>query len=630
MKTKILFLILGLLTTSISYANRYALVIGNSNYGPDIGMLKNPVNDAKDMSALLKIKQFKVTTLINANQKQMEQSIASFTRELNAKNAVGLFFYAGHGIEVGGRNYLIPLEANINGEADVKYEAVDAERVMSGMEYAGNNLNMVILDACRNNPFARSFRSASRGLARMDPPKGSLIMYATSPGDVANDGAGRNGLFTQYLLKAMDTPNYTVEKVFKTTANQVYKATNKKQLPWQSGVMLGDFYFSNNMPLAEKASIKPVVSNSNQAEIIFWESIKNESSSEFFSTYLAQYPKGIYAEIAKLKIQQDKMIFAVKPVESMSPEYPQLTINTSPDQARIRILNIGPKYEPGINLKPGSYHIEVSLAGYQRHTEWIVLKNKDIIYSVVLDEKQQRSNTLSSAQSAQSNRISSSADSSPVIIMVNIPAGCFQMGSNKGNSDENPVHPVCLDAYDIGKYEVTQAQWQRVMGNNPSIFKGRNKPVEKVSWDDVQSFIRKLNLQTGQDYRLPTEAEWEYACRSGGKEQKYCGGNNADSVAWYVDNSRSTTHNVGQKQANDLGLYDMSGNVWEWVQDRYDGDYYKDSPVDNPKGATSGSDRVRRGGSWYGFALYLRSAVRYNDSPGYRLGSLGFRLARSR
>lgn len=213
--------------------------------------------------------------------------------------------------------------------------------------------------------------------------------------------------------------------------------------------------------------------------------------------------------------------------------------------------------------------------------------------------------------------------------------GCFQMGSNNGDNDEKPIHRVCLNAYEIGKYEITQAQWQQVMGNNPSTFKGSNKPVEQVSWDDVQSFIRTLNQQTGQNYRLPTEAEWEYACRSGGREQKYCGGNNLSNVAWYLGyKSGLTTHNVGQKQANGLGLYDMSGNVWEWVQDWYGRDYYSNSPTNNPRGPSRGSKRVYRGGSWGSNGYVLRSAYRIDFSPGrlrrgFRNRFLGFRLART-
>ena|GEM_PF-835529 len=215
------------------------------------------------------------------------------------------------------------------------------------------------------------------------------------------------------------------------------------------------------------------------------------------------------------------------------------------------------------------------------------------------------------------------------IEMVYINPGCFQMGSNEGDSDEKPVHRVCLtQSYEIGKYEVTQAQWQKVMGDNPSQFKGDHKPVENVSWNEIQTFIRKLNQQTGLDYRLPTEAEWEYACRSGGQDEKYCGGNNVDSLGWNYGNSGHNAHPVGQKQANGLGLYDMSGNVLEWVSDRY-GDYSSASVTD-PKGPSSGSFRVYRGGSWYSNARNLRSAYRSYYSPDYRDDYLGFRLARTR
>ena len=193
--------------------------------------------------------------------------------------------------------------------------------------------------------------------------------------------------------------------------------------------------------------------------------------------------------------------------------------------------------------------------------------------------------------------------------------------------DEKPTHKVTLtNDYYIGKYEVTQALWQAVMGNNPSNFNGDNLPVEKVSWDDCQEFISKLNKMTGKKFRLPTEAEWEYAARGGKKSRgyQYSGSNNLSDVAWYTSNSGYKTHTVGSKQANELGIYDMTGNVLEWCQDWY-GKYSSFSQT-NPTGATSGSNRVFRGGGWHGSAWNCRSSCRSSYSPGYRYINLGLRL----
>jgi formylglycine-generating enzyme required for sulfatase activity len=211
--------------------------------------------------------------------------------------------------------------------------------------------------------------------------------------------------------------------------------------------------------------------------------------------------------------------------------------------------------------------------------------------------------------------------------MVFVEGGTFQMGSSSGESDEQPVHSVTLSSFNIGKYEVTQAQWKAVMGSNPSSFSGcDNCPVENVSWNDVQEFVRKLNAQTGKNYRLPTEAEWEYAAR-GGKQSRgytYSGSNDVGSVAWYSGNSGGKTHAVGGKQANELGIYDMSGNVWEWCSDRYG--YYSSYNETNPTGASSGQSRVLRGGSWYIFADFCRTAIRFWINPDYRDSRGGFRL----
>lgn len=216
--------------------------------------------------------------------------------------------------------------------------------------------------------------------------------------------------------------------------------------------------------------------------------------------------------------------------------------------------------------------------------------------------------------------------------MVWVEGGTFRMGatSEQGSeiSDEKPVHSVTLSGYYIGKTEVTQALWQAVMGSNPSYFEGDDLPVEQVSWDDCQEFIRKLNSLTGQNFRLPTEAEWEFACRGGNNSRgyKYSGSNYIDNVAWYDGNSGDKTHPVATKSPNELGIYDMSGNVWEWCADWY-GDYSSGRQT-NPKGPYGGSYRVRRGGGWISDVRRCRSSNRnYGHFPTRRLISLGLRLA---
>jgi formylglycine-generating enzyme required for sulfatase activity len=220
-----------------------------------------------------------------------------------------------------------------------------------------------------------------------------------------------------------------------------------------------------------------------------------------------------------------------------------------------------------------------------------------------------------------------------VIEMVFIAGGIFTMGCTEEqggdcDGDEKPVHQVTLSDFYIGKYEVTQVLWKEVMENNPSYFSGcDNCPVEQVSWNDVQEFIRKLNAMTGENYRLPTEAEWEYAVRDGNQSRgyKYSGSNSASEVAWYTYNSGSKTHPVGEKKGNELGLYDMSGNVGEWCQDWWGN--YSSSSQTNPVGASSGYSRVYRGGSWYSNTLNVRASYRNNGTPDTRNRFLGFRLA---
>ena len=230
-------------------AKRHALVIGNSNY-EKAGRLRNPVNDANAMSRTLKRFGFKVTTLRNANLRDMERAISSFGKRLRG-GGVGLFFYAGHGMQVDGENYLIPVDANPESESDLRYEAVQLGRMLNRMADAQNGMNIVILDACRNNPFARSFRSSERGLAQVSAPTGTFISYATGPGKVASDGKGRYGLYTEKLIARMTTPGLSLERVFKRVRADVQQESNGKQVPWDSSSLIGYFYF---LPLADSLS----------------------------------------------------------------------------------------------------------------------------------------------------------------------------------------------------------------------------------------------------------------------------------------------------------------------------------------------------------------------------------------
>ena len=220
--------------------------------------------------------------------------------------------------------------------------------------------------------------------------------------------------------------------------------------------------------------------------------------------------------------------------------------------------------------------------------------------------------------------------------MIAIPGGSFLMGSEDFDDTNKSVHPVTLSPFHIGKFQVTQAQWQAVMKTNPSHFKGDNLPVENVSWNEAVSFCEKLSKQTGQTYRLPTEAEWEYACLAG-STGKYCFGDDEallKDYAWYNKNSGDKTHPVGEKLPNNWGLYDMHGNVWEWCSDWYGKNYYaelaKQGEAVNPQGPADGDYRVLRGGSWFFSRMFARAVCRNYVLAAVRISNIGFRVVVAR
>jgi formylglycine-generating enzyme len=220
------------------------------------------------------------------------------------------------------------------------------------------------------------------------------------------------------------------------------------------------------------------------------------------------------------------------------------------------------------------------------------------------------------------------------IEMVLVKGGCYEMGdaSGHGAEDEQPAHQACIKDFYLSTYPITQMEWAGTMGTNPSAHSncGINCPVENVSWNDIQEFLRKLNRRTGKQYRLPTEAEWEYAARSGGKTEEWAGTSKEeelDSYAWFYDNAGYESHPVGKKKPNGLGLYDMTGNVWQWTSDWYGEDYYKKSPAECPMGEPDGKTRSLRGGYWGDLAQFVRVTRRINLNPSARGPGFGFRIA---
>lgn len=310
---------------------RVALVIGNSAYR--INPLPNPVHDAEDVAVKLRSLGFDVVERHNLSSKQIGATLREFRSKLSP-GAVALVFYAGHGLQIDGENYLPAVDAEINSEEDVPNQSLSVKQVMGILEAAKTRLNLVFLDACRNNPYAtRSFRSTERGLARISAPSGTLISYATKPGSVAADGNGRNGLYTSKLLAQMSS-NQPIEQAIKRIVSEVKRDSHGKQEPWMEGSIEGDFCFAGCLsgvpPTALPAApIAQPTKTAEQIEDEFWEVIKNSSDVRNFERYRQTYPQGRYLALAELKLEQLRPVpVAPMPDPSPAPERPTLVAAT--------------------------------------------------------------------------------------------------------------------------------------------------------------------------------------------------------------------------------------------------------------------------------------------------------------
>lgn len=306
-KPAILFLTIALsfIGTPASSAERIALVIGNATY-PEAPLV-NPLNDAKAVGQSLRALGFEVVQVTDADLITMQQAVMNFMNQVTPESTA-LVFFAGHGIQANGRNYLIPVDASLASERALRFEALELNDILEELEEIEAKINIVILDACRNNPFARKFRGGSRGLAVVDAAQGTLIAYATAPGSVASDGVGENGLYTQELLKALEQPGLQVEEVFKIVRREVAEQSGNEQIPWESSSLVGDFIF-NQTASAPAAVISGSISTSTsksdltlEADRLLWQAIAESNDPADFADYLARYPNGVFAGIANQRL----------------------------------------------------------------------------------------------------------------------------------------------------------------------------------------------------------------------------------------------------------------------------------------------------------------------------------------
>lgn len=663
--------------------SRLALIIGNSNY--DESPLANPLNDAADMASTLEDLGFEVMLRTDTDRREMANAIREFGRRLKGQRGIGLFYYAGHGVQLDQRNYLIPVNAQLQEEDEIPYESIDVSSVLAKMESAGNSLNILILDACRSNPFPQRFRGSSRGLARTDAPVGSLVVYATAPGKVAADGDGRNGIFTAHLLRNLKQSGLSLTQIIRQTRAAVVKQTNGSQVPWESSSLLKDFYLAPNEEQSVATAIEFSTDNANGANIdpldaLFWKSAQAGNTDEEYLAYLEQFPAGTFAALAWARLKNPDTVGTSKAITSSDlqertssthslPSRGALTVKVSPDNALVRIMNIVEEYRPGILLdRSKEYDVYVTLNGYKPWRDRIKLLTNDHRMEVALQKR-------------------------PLSLpgIVHIAGGQFRMGCSSGDrlcdKYEKPAHDVVVAAFGMSRTEITVGQfrsfidstghvtdaeknsagfegcyvwtenggisrsnaswkWQKGKSwRNPGYTQNGKYPATCVSWNDATAYAKWLGSVTGKSYRLPTEAEWEYAARAG-HSSRYDFGDDAIDLCRYANGADKTPSPNGSNwsgrlkctdehwfsapvatfQANALGLHDMQGNVWEWVEDTWSPGY-QNTPTDGRAYLAGKSEqRVLRGGAWDGSEKMLRVTNRSKGEISSRAAMTGFRL----
>ncbi|RZI42828.1 hypothetical protein EGT07_12650 [Herbaspirillum sp. HC18] len=575
---------------------RLALVIGNGSYAN--APLGNPANDAQAMRDTLRNLGFEVMHYENLDRARMEEAVGIFSRRLE-RGGVGLFYFSGHGFRVGDRTLLAPIDVDRDTPASLMRKGIDLQSVLDRMSAPRpGKRNLLVLDTCLNNPFGGP--SADFPLA----PAHTTIAYATAPGAIAGDGT-MHGLFTAALLDALRMPEADPMNALRRAAEAARLASDQHQSPAIVSSLAVDAVIAptrTGMTGTGGRAILPKDS-AEQYELTFWESIKDSKDIGDYEAYLQAYPKGRFASLAKSRIERLRAAAKQEaPAESKPAPAPKAAEPEKP-RAAPKAATERPKPAPPPPPKA----------------------------------EQPAPAEPPAKPAAKVARGSEIRDCAACPVLISLPPGSFTMGSNSGDPSEKPAHHVSIGApFAIGKYEVTVEQWNACIdgGGCPRISStgAPNTPIRDVSWDDAQGYVKWLANASGKPYRLPTEAEWEYAARAGTSTRFWWGDQMRTGYAnckdcgdpWSADGPAP----VGSFAPNPFGLHDVNGSVWEWVADCWH-THYNGAPANGSAWDAQGCrERVIRGGSWRDGASYMPSSTRFKYGASVRHSQNGFRVAR--
>jgi formylglycine-generating enzyme required for sulfatase activity len=613
---------------------RVALVVGNGKY-QKTSWLANPPNDAEKMVASLGRLGFNVLDGTNLEYASFAGRVRDFGRALREAH-VALFFYAGHGLQVLGENYVVPVDASLEHEADVQLELIAVQTILASMEI-GNRTSIVILDACRDNPLARNLaraigttRSAtvSAGLGRLESGIGTYIAFATASNKVALDGDGAsNSPFSAALLRHIETPGLEVTEVMRRVRRDVIAATEKTregaQVPWDNSSLVAPFYFLLPPSGKTRGASPPnpaIVVDAAERDWGRWRLAEAEELA-IIEAYIAKYvaSEPIWAARARQRLEVVQALIAER------------------DDQTCRERE----------------HREAEETRRREEQQEAEFRAKGLVKVDTWTPKGRERRWIGPGAGRDDRHVFRDFEHGPEMIVV--PAGKFLMGSPKVErhhiEDERPKHRVSVPKpFAIGRYAITFAEWDAAVAAGGVSHKpddqgwGRgDRPVINVSWEDAQTYLAWLRQATGQDYRLPSEAEWEYAARAGTTTPFWWGASIATDQANYDGNFtygdgrrgeyRKKTLSVKSFDPNPWGLYQVHGNVWEWCEDEWHSDYAgKPEALKTNGGPWTTQDssyRVLRGGSWFNYPYWSRSGFRSRFAPDFREVTFGFRVART-